>query len=344
MQLIHLRLLEEAEFVRLAAISDIAHVFGPGNVLADAVSRDYFDMVEGLSASATPRTNGSSCDLATRADCALASRPLSKVESQCSRSHRHANKGSYGPPTNERASQFPSSRQSTDTPPTPRYSTPTNAPVSFVSFAARPPAPAHHARAVRPAPRSPSAPITAPSPVPALTTNAKPPPPSAAASNVARFALRRDSPSAFPKSLAPSRRRLRAFPTSVRLCSALLGLRPSPLSLFAPAPLRLRLSRTRFMCCLLRRAVDHDQWLPPSSRTRPTCSPFFNATRRNTRSVLATLACSPVSCVTSAPQSDAQSAPTRNAKICVFSDHDVNSWVACWTFYLLTPGRGMPGA
>ena len=29
---------------------------------------------------------------------------------------------------------------------------------------------------------------------------------------------------------------------------------------------------------------------------------------------------------------------------CVFSDRDVNSWVACWTFYLLTPGRGMPGA
>ena len=28
---------------------------------------------------------------------------------------------------------------------------------------------------------------------------------------------------------------------------------------------------------------------------------------------------------------------------CVFSDRDVNSWVACWTFYLLTPGRGMPG-
>ena len=29
---------------------------------------------------------------------------------------------------------------------------------------------------------------------------------------------------------------------------------------------------------------------------------------------------------------------------CVFSDRDVNSCVACWTFYLLTPGRGMPGA
>ena len=31
-------------------------------------------------------------------------------------------------------------------------------------------------------------------------------------------------------------------------------------------------------------------------------------------------------------------------RLCVFSDRDVNSWVACWTFYLLTPGRGMPGA
>ena len=48
MQLVHLAMLEEPEFVRLAVISDIAHVFGPGMVFADAVSRGYFDIVEQL--------------------------------------------------------------------------------------------------------------------------------------------------------------------------------------------------------------------------------------------------------------------------------------------------------
>ena len=194
MQMIHLRLLDEAEFVRLAVITDIAHVFGPGNIFSDAVSRGCFDIVEQLCHTAhewlvvPPKVHqlladlrALACDLATRADRGLASRPLSKEESQRSRSHRHTNKGPYGPPANEGVSQFPSFRKSTDTPPTPRFGTPTNAPVSFVSFAARPPAPAHHVRVVRPAPTSPSVPITAPSAVPALTTNAKPSPPRAAA-------------------------------------------------------------------------------------------------------------------------------------------------------------------
>ena len=48
MQLVHLGLLEEPEFIRLAAISDVAHVFGPGMVFADAVSRGYFGVVEQL--------------------------------------------------------------------------------------------------------------------------------------------------------------------------------------------------------------------------------------------------------------------------------------------------------
>ena len=48
MQLVHLRLLDEPEFIRLAAISNVAHVFGPGMVFADAVSRGYFGIVEQL--------------------------------------------------------------------------------------------------------------------------------------------------------------------------------------------------------------------------------------------------------------------------------------------------------
>ena len=44
MQLVHLKLLQEPEFIRLAAITDVAHAFGPGMVFADAVSRGYFDI------------------------------------------------------------------------------------------------------------------------------------------------------------------------------------------------------------------------------------------------------------------------------------------------------------
>ena len=48
MQLVHLKLLQSSEFIRLAAITDVAHVFGPGMVFADAVSRGYFDIVKQL--------------------------------------------------------------------------------------------------------------------------------------------------------------------------------------------------------------------------------------------------------------------------------------------------------
>jgi len=278
MQMIHLRLLDEAEFVRLAAITDIAHVFGPGNIFSDAVSRGYFDMVEELCRQChtahewlvvPPKVHNLLADLralardlATRANRELASRPLSKEESQRSRSHRHANKGSYGPTTNERASQFPSFRQATDTPPTPRYGTPTNAPVSFVSFAARPPAPAHHVRVVRPAPASPSAPITVPSAVPALTTNAKPSPPRAAAGNVARFALRRDSPSAFPKF---TRSEPTPPPSVPRLRAPLVGP-PRP-----PAVATVSFRSRSFAAP----AVTHSFHVlppPPSGRSRPVAS------------------------------------------------------------------------
>ena len=48
MQLVHLKLLDEPEFIRLAAISDVAHVFGSGMVFAGAVSRGYFGIAEQL--------------------------------------------------------------------------------------------------------------------------------------------------------------------------------------------------------------------------------------------------------------------------------------------------------
>ena len=54
MQMIHLRLLDEAEIVRLAAITDIAHIFGPGNIFSDAVSRGHFGMVEELCRQSVP--------------------------------------------------------------------------------------------------------------------------------------------------------------------------------------------------------------------------------------------------------------------------------------------------
>ena len=490
MQMIHLRLLDEAEFVRLAAITDIAHVFGPGNIFSDAVSRGYFDMVEELCRQChtahewlvVPHKvhklladlRALARDLATRANRGHTSRPLSKKESQRSRSHRSANKGSYGPPAasqpagqsseehddrpstahpweravrctspgcnracdpnllrrgiasccaicsvsrsehtttcdivhssslpafalplrrfepqrprrisdapvprvdqldlfaNDRLPDFvaqpivaenlvvmargivwdlvvtppivavdplttdvpgggpamhpdadpdvlvdyddaddndvwahvfgsanaavdvvsrrPSSptelgldaanrgnsmgdgptQQPTafprfNTPPTPRYGTPTNAPVSFVSFAARPLAPAHHVRVVRPAPTSPSAPITAPSAVLALSTNARPSPPRAANGNVARFALRRASPSAFPKF---ARSEPTPPPSVPRLRTPLVGP-PRP-----PAVATVSFRSRSFAAS----AVTHSFHVlppPPSGRSQPAAS------------------------------------------------------------------------
>ena len=234
MQMIHLRLFDDAKCVRLAVITDIARIFGPGRIFSDTISRGYFGIVEQLRVQChtehewlvvPPKVNqllddlrALARDLAMRADGALTPRPLSKEESQRSRSHRHANKGSYGPPTEQHAAQFPSFLRSTDTPRTPRFGTPTNAPVSFVNFAARPTAPASHVRVVRPAPTSPSAPMTKPIAAPLLTSSARPSPPRAAADSAARFALRRDAPSAFPKRARseptppPSARRLRQPP------------------------------------------------------------------------------------------------------------------------------------
>ena len=41
MQLIHRTMLDDPDFQRIAHVLQIAHVFGPGNVFADAVSRAF---------------------------------------------------------------------------------------------------------------------------------------------------------------------------------------------------------------------------------------------------------------------------------------------------------------
>lgn len=48
MQLVHLRLLDLPEYNRVATRTEIAHVFGPANAIADAVSRGYFDILADL--------------------------------------------------------------------------------------------------------------------------------------------------------------------------------------------------------------------------------------------------------------------------------------------------------
>ena len=50
MQLVHLRLVALPSFRRLASVTEIAHVYGPANPLADAVSRGYFDTLAELCA------------------------------------------------------------------------------------------------------------------------------------------------------------------------------------------------------------------------------------------------------------------------------------------------------
>ena len=48
MQLVHHAMLGDVEFQRIAHVLQIAHVFGPANVFADAVSRGYFGIVDEL--------------------------------------------------------------------------------------------------------------------------------------------------------------------------------------------------------------------------------------------------------------------------------------------------------
>ena len=50
MQLVHLRLLALPDFRRLAPVSEIAHIYGPANAMADAVSRGYFETLSELCA------------------------------------------------------------------------------------------------------------------------------------------------------------------------------------------------------------------------------------------------------------------------------------------------------
>ena len=50
MQLVHLRLLALPNFRRLAPISEVAHIYGPANAMADAVSRGYFETLSELCA------------------------------------------------------------------------------------------------------------------------------------------------------------------------------------------------------------------------------------------------------------------------------------------------------
>ena len=50
MQLVHLRLVALPSFQRLASVTEIAHVYGPANPLADAVSRGYFGTLAELCA------------------------------------------------------------------------------------------------------------------------------------------------------------------------------------------------------------------------------------------------------------------------------------------------------
>ena len=50
MQLVHLRLLALRDFRRLSPVTEIAHIYGPANAMADAVSRGYFDTLGELCA------------------------------------------------------------------------------------------------------------------------------------------------------------------------------------------------------------------------------------------------------------------------------------------------------
>ena len=275
MQMIHLRLLDEAEFVRLAAITDIAHVFGPGNIFSDAVSRGYFDMVEELCRQChtahewlvvPPKVHklladlrALARDLAARANRELASRPLSRRSRSARALTGTQTKGRTVQPQMSAPASFPRS----DRRPTlhrhlgtaPRRTPPSRSSVS---------------RRVRPRPRTTSvscgrrqrAPLRR---SPCRRRYLRSPPTPSRHPRVPQPAMWLDLPSGVTRrrpsrsSLAPSRRRHRAFPASVRLWSVRRGRRPLPLSLFAPALLRLRRSRTRFMCCRLRRAVGHDR-------------------------------------------------------------------------------------
>ena len=48
MQLVHLRLIALPNFRRLAPVTEIAHIYGPANAIADAVSRCYFETLSEL--------------------------------------------------------------------------------------------------------------------------------------------------------------------------------------------------------------------------------------------------------------------------------------------------------
>ena len=50
MQLVHMRLLSLPQFERIAARTQMAHVYGPANAIADAISRGYFDTLSEIMA------------------------------------------------------------------------------------------------------------------------------------------------------------------------------------------------------------------------------------------------------------------------------------------------------
>ena len=245
MQLVHLKLLQESEFIRLAAITDVAHVFEPGAVFADAVSRGYFDIAKQLCIQChtahqwlvVPATVVALLDelrtlarkLAGISD-QLTPRPLSKKEQYRPRSQREANKGSYGPMDDGRPSQFPSfrDRSLSATPPTPRSRFPASAPVRFVSFRA-PSASASvsRVRVVSPPPAVSARPTAVVRPVasPPRPHAASPSSPQGAASDARLFALRRAGPSAFPRFTQVASPSLRQAP---RRMSSSLHFGPAP--------------------------------------------------------------------------------------------------------------------
>ena len=262
MQLVHLKLLQNSEFVRLAAITDIAHVFGPGMVFADAVSRGYFDIVKQLciqchTAHQWLEVPAAVIELLDELRALarklagnghkLTPRPLSKKEQFRSRSHREANKGSYGPMNDRQSSQFPSfrNRSLSTTPPTPRLRSPSAGPVSFVSFRA-PAASASepHVRVISPPPSLPTRSTAMVRPVasPPRPQAAVPSSPQGAVNDARLFALRRECPSSFPRfaratspSLQQAPRRMRSSlhfgPSPPSVASVRFTTRPSSVSI-----------------------------------------------------------------------------------------------------------------
>ena len=284
MQLVHLALLESSEFVRLAAITDVAHVFGPGMVFADAVSRGYFDIVKQLCIQChtahqwlvVPASVVALLDelralarkLAGVSD-RLTQRPLSKKEQYRSRSQREANKGSYGPMEDKRPSQFPSfrDRSSAATPPTPRFGSPASAPVQFVSF--RTPSASASMSRVRvvsppPAVARQQTSVVRPVASPPRQPKATPSSPQGAASDARLFALRRSGPSAFPRFTQVASPSLRQAP---RRMSSSLHFGPAP-----PAVASVRFTTRPSSASL---PVDHTFHImpaPPTGRPLPSSS------------------------------------------------------------------------